>query len=98
MKKPITFFDQPENIRRLTLGFFIALGLLLPAEWFVAAHPHFPWEEMPFFSATYGFVACVGVIFAAKGLRRVLGRPETYYEGNGGTEGIGTPLKNPEDC
>jgi hypothetical protein len=82
MKKPITFFDRPENIRRLTFGFFIALGVLLLAEWFVVAHPHFRWEEMPFFSATYGFVACVGVIFTAKGLRWVLGRPESYYQGD----------------
>jgi hypothetical protein len=98
MKKPITFFDQPENIRRLTLGFFIALGGLLSAEWFVAAHPHFEWEAMPFFSAAYGFVACVGVIFTAKGLRWMLGRPETYYEEDDGAEGVKHtgPSKKPE--
>lgn len=93
MKKPITFFDQPENIRRIILGFFFALAVLLLAEWVVTAHPHFEWEAMPFFSAAYGFVACVGVIFTAKGLRRVLGRPEAYYEDDDGaedTKGTGT--------
>jgi len=80
MKEPISFFDKPENIRVLTRGFFIVLGLLLAAEWFIHAHGHFAWEEMPFFSAAFGFVACVAVIFTAKALRRVLGRRETYYE------------------
>ncbi len=80
MKKPVVFFDKPENIRRLTVGFFAVLALLPVAEWFIHGHAHFAWEQMPCFSAAFGFVACVAVIFTAKALRRVLGRRETYYE------------------
>lgn len=80
MRTPVTFFDHPRNTRRLLGGFFAFLAVLLVAEWFVPAHPHFGWEEMPFFFATYGFVACVAVIFTAKGLRRVFKRPVDYYE------------------
>jgi hypothetical protein len=80
MKHPVVFFDKPENIRRLTLGFFAVLALVLAAEFFIHPHGHFAWEEMTFFPATSGFLACVWVIFTAKALRWALGRRETYYE------------------
>jgi hypothetical protein len=76
-------FDRPRNVRRLLGGFFAILGLLLVAEGFIQGHAHFTWERMPFFHATYGFVACVAVIFTAKALRRLLKRPATYYDGDG---------------
>lgn len=80
MKKEITIFDNPKNVRRLLGFFFAVLALLLVADVFVHKHGHFYFEDMPAFFAAYGFVACVLVIFGSKVLRFFLGRKEDYYE------------------
>jgi len=80
MKKELKTFDDPKNVRRLIHLFYALLGILLVAEFFIHKHGHFPWEDKPFFFAIYGFVACVGVIFASKVLRYFLKRDEDYYE------------------
>jgi len=80
MKKEITIFDNPRNVKRLIWFFYAVLALLLVAEFFIHKHGHFTWEDKPFFFATYGFVACVAVIFGSKVLRFVLRRDEDYYD------------------
>lgn len=80
MKKEITIFDDPKNVRRLVGFFFAVLIFLLVADFFVHKHGHFPFEDMPSFFAAYGFVACVLVIFGSKVLRYFLGRREDYYD------------------
>lgn len=80
MKKEITIFDDPKNVRRLVGFFFAVLVVLLAADFFVHKHGHFHFEEMPAFFAAYGFVACVLVIFGSKVLRFFLGRKENYYD------------------
>jgi hypothetical protein len=40
----------------------------------------FDFERWPGFYAFYGFVACFALVLAAKQLRRLLMRPERYYE------------------
>ncbi len=80
MAREITIFDDPKNIRRLLGVFFAILAILLAAEFFIHKHGYFPFEDMPFFFAAYGFVACVAVIFTAKVLRFFLSRKEDYYD------------------
>jgi len=80
MKKEITIFDNPKNVKRLIYIFYAVLVILLAAEFLIHAHAHFAWEDFPFFNAVYGFVACVLVIFGSKLLRFVLKRDENYYE------------------
>ena len=80
MKSRPGLFDNPKNIKRMLYTMYAALVALLIADHFVDHHGHFGWEERPYFFAVYGFVACVAVIFAAKGLRWLLGRREDYYE------------------
>ncbi|MCG8689136.1 MAG: hypothetical protein MI892_29970 [Desulfobacterales bacterium] len=69
---------------RFCTGFYICLVLLLAVDlvsWFMAERKvHFPWEGAPFFYAAYGYVACVALIFIAKGLRRLVQRKEEYYD------------------
>ena len=85
--KPVktrTFLDSPGAPGRFRAGFYVCLCLLLLADlaaWMlVPRHGHFPWEEVPFFNAAYGFVACVGLIFLARLLRRIVRRKEGYYD------------------
>ena len=74
-------FDDPRNVKKLLLSFFSSLLILLIIEFFIHKHPHFPWERWPEFHAVFGFVACVGLVLAAKYiLRPLIRRKEDYYE------------------
>ncbi len=74
-------FDKPKNVKRLLFSFYIALVLLIVVDLFIPKHPYFPWEEYPSFYAVYGFVACVGLVLAAKHiLRNIVKRKEDYYD------------------
>ncbi len=80
MKKELTIFDNPKNIKRLRMGFFIALVLVLVAEGFVEMHHEFSVEHFYGFFAVYGFISYVFLIFAAKILRKIIMRKEDYYD------------------
>ena len=80
MKKSPAIFDNPENVRRLRIGFFIALVLVLFAEAFVDMHGEFEVEHFFGFYAVYGFISYVSLIFIAKFLRKILMRREDYYD------------------
>lgn len=74
-------FDKPRNVRRLFLVYYPFLLLLLVADFFIHKHAYFPWEEWPGFYAVFGFVACVGLVLAAKYvLRPLVKRKESYYD------------------
>ena len=80
MKKELTIFDNPKNIRRLLRGFFLALVLVLVAESFVDMHGEFFVEHFYGFYAVYGFISYVSLIVLAKFLRKILMRKEDYYD------------------
>lgn len=78
------WLDKPGNVSRILYGLFIACALsglldlflprksvFWPASWF---------DTWPGFFAGYGFFACVGLVLAAKLLRRLLMRSEEYYD------------------
>jgi hypothetical protein len=74
------WLDHGENVTKLYRGLWL-LGLVLALA-DVIVHRH---EELSFagwfaFYAVYGFFACVALVIAAKGLRRLVMRPEDYYE------------------
>ncbi len=80
MKKELTIFDNPENVKKLRKGFFAALVLVLVAEAFVDMHGEFTVDHFYGFYAVYGFISYVFLIFVAKGLRKILMRKEDYYD------------------
>ena len=80
MKKELNFFDKKENVQKFLRVFFASLAVLLVVDFFIHKHPHFPWEVAPEFSAVYGFVSCVALIFIAKLLRLIVRRDEDYYD------------------
>ncbi len=79
--KEIKIFDNPRNVKiLLTLLFGGCLALVI-INFFVHKHSHFSWEEWSGFYAAYGFVACVGLVLAAKFiLRKIVKRSEDYYD------------------
>lgn len=78
--EPQGWADNPK-IRQLILrAIYIACILLIVAEFVVHRHISTAIERVPAFYALYGFAALVGVVMAAKGLRRLVKRDEEYYD------------------
>ncbi|MBW1681473.1 MAG: hypothetical protein JRJ35_06210 [Deltaproteobacteria bacterium] len=74
-------FDNPRNVKRLLICFYVSLGILLLVDLLVHKHPNFGWEKWPEFYAVFGFVACVALVVAAKYiLRPLVKRSEDYYD------------------
>ncbi|OGW73042.1 MAG: hypothetical protein A3J72_01060 [Nitrospirae bacterium RIFCSPHIGHO2_02_FULL_40_19] len=79
--KEINIFDNPRNVKILLMLLFGGCLALLIINFFVHKHGHFSWEEWSGFYAAYGFVACVGLVLAAKFiLRKIVKRSEDYYD------------------
>ena len=75
------FFDKPKNVKKLLLGVYMFLAAILVAEFLIHKHIFFPWETYPFFYATFGFVAFVGLIIVSKYIiRPIIKRREDYYD------------------
>jgi hypothetical protein len=74
-------FDNPRNVKRLLVTFFISVGFLLLVDLIYHRHAIFPWEGWFGFYAVFGFVACVALVLAAKHvLRPIVMRDEGYYD------------------
>jgi hypothetical protein len=74
------WLDNPRNVDRLVYGFYVVCALLLAIDVFVPKHGPFEIEHIYGFYGVFGFVACVALVLAAKQMRRVLMRPEDYYD------------------
>lgn len=72
--------DKPENRSLVRRVLYIACALLVIADFLVHRHVTTSAESIPAFYVLYGFVALVGVVMAAKGLRVLVKRDEDYYE------------------
>lgn len=74
------WLDDPRNVRRLYLGLWIFGVVLIVLDLVIHRHAEVGFDGWFGFYGVYGFVACVTLILAAKLLRRVLMRPEDYYD------------------
>lgn len=72
--------DKPENHRLILRVLYVVCALLVLADFVVHRHIYTDIERVPAFYALYGFVALVGVVAAAKGLRLLVKRDEGYYD------------------
>ena len=61
----------------MLLGFAVMLTF---SEFLYEHHPHFDIENIPEFFEIFGFFAFVFIVFAGKALRKLIMRPEDYYE------------------
>lgn len=75
-------FDRPRNVRRLLRSFYAICILLAAADFLLRHHGEHPLEAIPLFYPVFGFLACVTLVLAARQLRRLVGRPEHYYDDN----------------
>lgn len=74
------WLDDPKNVDRLVRCFYAVCAVLLAIDVFVPKHGPFPIEHVFGYYGWFGFIACVALVLIAKQLRRVLMRPENYYD------------------
>ena len=79
---PQHWLVRPETIRKLSIGSGVTLAALVAIEAGVQTHTYFGLDGTFAFNAWYGFVACVAMIVAAKGLGAFLKREDTFYGGD----------------
>lgn len=61
---------------------YVAMGLLVISDFIIPKHHAiFPWDEIPGFSAAYGFISCVAIIVVSKLIGKLwLQKSEDYYD------------------
>ena len=74
------WLDDSRNVNRLYWGLVAVCVVLGVADLVIHRHPHFSWEGFPNFYGFFGFAAFWCVVIAGKHLRKILWRPEDYYD------------------
>ena len=74
------WLDRPGSVDRIIWVLIALSAATVAADFFYHKHGHWGFQEWFGFDAAYGFVACVGLVLAAKGLRKLVMRSEDYYE------------------
>lgn len=74
------WLDEPRNVDRIAYALYAACGLLFLIDLFVTKHGPFAVEHVFGFYAVFGFSAYVALVAAAEVLRRLVMRPEDYYD------------------
>jgi hypothetical protein len=83
IRRLVVFFGDEQDARLRRRLFHLTLVLVVVADFLVPrGHADYLWEELPGWSAAYGFASCVILIFVSKflGHQGRLMRPEDYYD------------------
>lgn len=81
MKDTKTYWlDKPENVTKIYIGLWIFGAAWVLPDFFMHKHEDVSFAATIGYYALYGFFACVALVLAAKALRRILMRPEDYYD------------------
>ena len=84
--KKTFWLDDMRNVWKIIWVLIIVCAGLFVADAFYTKHPYFSAERWFGFYALYGFLMCVGLVLAAKIMRRFLMRDEDYYEKDDGDD------------
>ena len=74
------WLDRPASVNLIIKALIAACAISVLADFFYHKHADYSFQGWIAFDAAFGFLAYVGLITAAKGLRRLLMRDEDYYE------------------
>ena len=74
------WLDKPGSVGLLIKILIAACTLTVAADFFYEKHGEFHFMEFTGFDAAFGFLAYVGLVTAAKGIRVLLMRDEDYYD------------------
>jgi len=77
------WLDDKKNVNKVWYSLIIICAISVICDFFYHKHVEFAVEDIiPGMYGWYGFLGCVFLVLAAKGLRKLLMRSETYYEDN----------------
>ncbi len=80
-KKNIGWADHPAFVRGFLWFLYLSCAAALVAGFFwQKEHPHFAVETVPVFFAGFGFVMFSLIVLVGQHLRKLVGRPENYYQ------------------
>lgn len=74
------WLDSSANVTKLFQGLWAVCLVLIAIDLFLHRHEDFEFATLFGFHGFYGFFACVALVLAAKQLRRIVMRPENYYD------------------
>ncbi len=75
------WLDDRRNVNKVIYALCAVCAVVLAADLFgYKHHLHFGFEYWLGFYGLFGFVACVGLVLAAKVLRKIVMRDEDYYD------------------
>ena len=74
------WLERPATVQRIVYALYAISAALILIDPFIHKHGPFAIEHVWGFYAIYGFVGCVFLVLAAKAMRRILMRPEDYYD------------------
>lgn len=75
----LMWFKNSDNVKRVSIAFYIACGLLFVADFFYKKKAYLELEAIPASYAIFGFLTCLVVIFFAWVVRFLMMRQESYY-------------------
>ena len=92
--EPPAWADSPGFLKKTVWAVYLICGALLVIDPFVPKHEGYEYKYAIFeverwwgFYGIYGFIGCVFLVLAAKEMRRVILRPEDYYDPKDGSDG-----------
>ena len=74
------WLDRPGSVGLIIKLLIAACVLSVVADFFYHKHGDYSFQEWFAFDAVFGFLAYVGLVTTAKGVRRLLMRDEDYYD------------------
>ncbi len=74
------WLDRPASVNLIIKVLMAGCALSVVADFFYHKHGDYHFQEWIAFDAVFGFLAYVGLVTAAKGVRRLLMRREDYYD------------------
>lgn len=75
------YLDDPVNIKALKYLFYASLVIAVLADFFIHREKTgFFWDAIPGFSALFGFISCILLIFISKAAGCKLMKREDYYD------------------
>ena len=77
---PQGWFDKQENVNRFLRVFYVICALALVAEFLIHKHVAHYLEGWPGFYPIYGFIGIVLLVLIARLLRKLVMRPDDYYD------------------
>ena len=71
---------RPSTVKRIWRAFWGLLALSVAAQLAISIKGHFRVDGWLGFGAAFGFLSCLAMVLAAKGLGYLLKRHERYYD------------------